>query len=367
MSSPAGRPARPGAPFEASTGPSSGIGAARAGSARYRARVRIHRDLAGWGVFFIVAGGVPLAVQTGLLDPAVLDRWWSFWPLILVGIGLGLIFTRTPLEILGGLLVSATFGLLAAGILTGGFGGIGEFPSGVCGPGGGGTPFPPRTGSFESDAAVRVEIDCGTVEVADDGRRHAGPSRASMTAASDRASRPTAQSLDVTSPDGDVGRFLGERDRWVVRLPTAHGLDLHLTVDAGEAVADLVDARLGVVEVELNAGPRHRQPAGRHRDRRDRRRGSTPARWASTCPPCRRPGRSRPTPAASGCALPRAWRSAWTPATASLSSQDFASAGLVEVDGAWETPGYDTAVTRIELQTEANAGSFSLNPPEGCS
>jgi hypothetical protein len=50
-----------------------------------------------------------------------------------------------------------------------------------------------------------------------------------------------------------------------------------------------------------------------------------------------------------------------------LSSQDFASAGLVQADGTWETPGYDTAVTRIELETQANAGSFSLNPPEGCS
>ena len=33
-----------------------------------------------------------------------------------------------------------------------------------------------------------------------------------------------------------------------------------------------------------------------------------------------------------------------------LSSQDFGSAGLVQVGDTWETPGYDTAVTRIELR-----------------
>ena len=50
-----------------------------------------------------------------------------------------------------------------------------------------------------------------------------------------------------------------------------------------------------------------------------------------------------------------------------LSSQDFGDAGLVEVGDVWETPGYDTAINRIELRTEANAGSFRLDPEEGCS
>src|SRR6185295_596144 len=134
-------------------------------AARYRASMRIHRDLAGWGVFFVVAGGVALAVQLGLIPSTVLDRWWSFWPLLLVGIGLGLLLTRTSLEMLGGLIVSGTLGLMAAGILTSGFGGIGDLPSGVCGSGGGGTPFEPHRGRFDGDASVRIELDCGTVQV----------------------------------------------------------------------------------------------------------------------------------------------------------------------------------------------------------
>ena len=342
-----------------------GSRAARAGSARYRARVRIHRDLVGWGIFFIVAGGIPLAVQTGLLDPAVLDRWWSYWPLILIGIGLGLIFTRTPIEMLGGLIVSGTLGLLAAGILTGGFGGIGDFPSTVCGPGGGGTAFPPRSGRFETDAAVRVEVDCGIVEV----RTTVGDTW-TVEGVDDSGVGPSVEadgeSLDVTPADGDVGSFLGERDRWVVRLPTANRLDLSLTVDAGEAVADLLDARLGVVEVDLNAGTAIinlrdvTEIAGIDV-------GINAGSLGIYLPAVSTTGSIEANAGSVRLCAPEGVALRLDTSDSALSSQDFASAGLVEVDGAWETPGYDTAVTRIELETQANAGSFSLNPPAGCS
>jgi hypothetical protein len=327
--------------------------------------VRIHRDLAGWGVFFIVAGGVPLAVQTGLVDPSVLDRWWSFWPLILVGVGLGLIFTRTPLEILGGLLVSGTLGLLAAGILTGGFGGIGEFPSSVCGPGGGGTPFAPRSGSFESDATVRVEVSCGTAEI-----RTTGGDTWTVEGVDEGGRGPNIEAdgptLDITPPDGDVGRFMGERDRWVVRLPTSRLLDVRLTVDAGEAVADLVDARLGTVEVELNAGTAIVNL--RDVSQIDRIEvGLNAGSLGLYLPSVSTTGSIEANAGSIRLCAPEGVALRLHTGDSVLSSQDFAAAGLVQVDGVWETPGYDTSVTRIELQTEANAGSFNLNPPEGCS
>jgi hypothetical protein len=49
-----------------------------------------------------------------------------------------------------------------------------------------------------------------------------------------------------------------------------------------------------------------------------------------------------------------------------ISSNDFDRAGLVEVDGGWETPGYDTADVRTELSVNANAGSISLDPTQPC-
>ncbi|HUP54543.1 MAG TPA: hypothetical protein VM408_03470 [Methylomirabilota bacterium] len=327
--------------------------------------MRMHRDLAGWGVFFIVAGGVPLAVQTGLLDPSVLDRWWSFWPLILVGVGLGLIFTRTPLEVLGGLLVSGTLGLLAAGILTGGFNGIGEFPSSVCGPGGNGTPFTPRSGTLQADASVRVEVSCGNAEI----RTTAGGTW-TVEGVDDGGRGPTIEAdgarLDISPPDADVGRFMGERDRWVVRLPTSTALDVHLTVDAGEAVADFIDARLGDIEVELNAGTATvnlRDAVEVERIQIGLNAGSLglylPA--VSTTGSIEANAGSIRLCAPEGVAL-----RLHTPDSA-LSSQDFGSAGLVQLGDTWETPGYDTAATRIELQTHTNVGSMRLDPAEGCS
>ena len=327
--------------------------------------MRIHRDLAGWGVFFVVAGGVALAVQLGLIPSTVLDRWWSFWPLLLVGIGLGLMLTRTSLEMLGGLIVSGTLGLMAAGILTSGFGGIGDLPSGVCGSGGGGTPFEPRSGRFDGDASVRIELDCGTVQV-----DTTGDDTWTVDGVDDAGSGPQveadAQSLQVAPPDRDFGTFVGERDRWVVRLPTANRLDLQLRVNAGSAVANLGGARLGVADVELNAGqatvdlrdsssvdePKIGLNAGTL--------GLYLPRVSTTGSIEANAGSVRMC-AAEGVAL------RLRTDDSVLSAYDFGSAGLVQNGDTWETPGYDTAVTRIELRIQANAGSIRLDPQEGCS
>lgn len=335
-----------------------------AAAARYRALVRIHRDLAGWGVFFFVAGALPLAVQTGLLAPGVFDRWWSFWPLILVGIGLGLIFTRTPLEVLGGLVVSGTLGLLAAGMLTSGFGGIGVLPSGVCGPGGGGTSFAPRTGSFESDASVIVEVDCGTVEISTtDGQDW------SVEGVDDDGRGPQVEAdgrnLEIKSPDGDVGRFLGERDRWVVRLPTTTRLDVDLRVDAGSVTADLAGSRLGIVNVELNAG----QATLDLRDavEIDELEASLNAGTLGlTLPAVSMSGSIEANAGSIRLCAPEGVALRLDASDSVLSSVDFGDAGLIQVGDVWETPGYDTALTRIDLRTSANAGSFQLDPAEGC-
>jgi len=266
---------------------------------------------------------------------------------------------------LGGFIVSATLGLFAAGILTGGFGGIGDFPSSVCGPGGAGTSFPPSTGRFETDAAVRVEVTCGTVEV----RTTDGDSwtvEGVDEAGVGPSVKADSETLEVTPPDDDVRRFLGEHDTWVVRLPTEHRLDLHLTVDAGEAVADLVSARLGVVDVELNAGTaviilQDATEVGGIDV------GINAGNLGLYLPAVSTTGSIQANAGSIRLCAPEGVALRLETGDSVLSSQDFEDAGLVQNGDAWETPGYDTAVTRIELQTEANAGSFSLNPPEGCS
>ena len=120
--------------------------------------MRVNRGLLGWGVFFIVAGAIPLLVQSGVLDPARVRHVWQLWPLILIGIGLGLILQRTRAAIVGGLVVAVTFGLLVGGWFAVGF--VPGSGFGACGIGGNdaGHPFPTQTGAL---AGVR--------------HRHAGP------------------------------------------------------------------------------------------------------------------------------------------------------------------------------------------------
>jgi hypothetical protein len=334
-------------------------------AARYRASVRIHRDLAGGGVFFVVAGAVPVAVQLGLVPSTVLDRWWSVWPVLLVGIGLGLVLTRTSLEMLGGLIVSGTLGLMAAGILTSGFGGLGDLPSGVCGPGGGGTPFAPSSGRFEGDASVQIELDCGTVQI-DTTSEDAWTVDGVDEAGRGPQVKADAQSLQVAPPDKDFGTFLGERDRWVVRLPSANGLDLQLRVNAGSAVANLGGARLSVADVELNAG--HATIDLRESSAVDELRiGLNAGALGLYLPRVSTTGSIEANAGSVRMCAPEGVALRLHTDDSVLSSYDFGSSGLVQSGDAWETPGYDTAVTRIELHIQANAGSIRLDPEEGCS
>ena len=49
-----------------------------------------------------------------------------------------------------------------------------------------------------------------------------------------------------------------------------------------------------------------------------------------------------------------------------LAGYDYGGQGLIQDGSTWTTPGFDRAAVRIELQTQANAGSFALNPEDGC-
>ena len=49
-----------------------------------------------------------------------------------------------------------------------------------------------------------------------------------------------------------------------------------------------------------------------------------------------------------------------------MASYDYADHGLAQDGSTWTSPGFDSAAQKIELTTEANAGSFALDPEEGC-
>jgi hypothetical protein len=49
-----------------------------------------------------------------------------------------------------------------------------------------------------------------------------------------------------------------------------------------------------------------------------------------------------------------------------IASYDYEDHGLVQDGSTWSTPGFDSAPVQIELETRANAGSFTLDPEDGC-
>jgi hypothetical protein len=326
--------------------------------------VRVNKDLLGWGVFFIVAGGVPLAVQTGVLAPTLLERWWSFWPLILVGIGLGLVFTKTPLEVLGGLLVSGTVGLLVGGALASGIGGLAGFPSGVCGSDQGGATFPVLSGQLGSEANVHVALDCGELDVGTavgDGWMIEG--FGDDTTAPHVDSSP--DELDITPADDGPTNLLNDNDQWFVTLPTTSLLDLDLKLNAGRLLVELEDARVAVVKVDVNAGQAIVDLRG-VAEIEGVEIGINAGELGIDLPEMSMTGSIEANAASVRLCAPRGVALRLHTGDSVLSSQDFGAAGLVQVGDVWETPGFDTAVTRIELRTEANAGSFRLDPEEGC-
>ncbi len=326
--------------------------------------MRIDRDLLGWGVFFLVAGGLPLAIQAGALPGTVLDRWWSAWPLILVGIGLGLVLRRTPLETLGGVLVAATFGVMAAGALGGGFGGVSGFPSGVCGPDEGGVPFPPQAGRFERDASISVELDCGEVII-----DMSGGDGWTLDGTDDDGSGPGIDAggdgLRI-EPRGEGPRnLLGERDAWHLGLPTGTRLDLDLGLNAGRMDVELPGASVGVVDLQLNAGQVRL-------DLRDVEAIEgvdlqlNAGQLDLTLPDQSMTGAIQANAGSIRICAPEGVALRLHTGDSVFASNDFAQGGLVQVGDVWESPDYDVAVTRIELRTEATAGSFQLDPEEGC-
>ena len=91
--------------------------------------MKLNRGRLNWGVFFIVLGAVPLAYHQGAVSLNALGDAWRLWPLVLVGIGLGFVLSRTPAYFVGGLVVAACLGLVLGSLFAVG-------PQLGCGPGG---------------------------------------------------------------------------------------------------------------------------------------------------------------------------------------------------------------------------------------
>lgn len=320
--------------------------------------MRIDTRLLGFGLFLVLAGAIPVAVREGYLPAESVDQLWRVWPLLLIGIGLGIILGRTAFGWLGGLIVAATFGLLVGAALSGGVDRV------ACGFGPddreiGGTPTS-RGGSLADGATVRLDFDCGPLKVG-----VAPGSEWSLTYWEDPGVAPrvqdSAERLRVESPSA---KFLGEVSRWDLTLPATPSLSVAVHANAGSAEVDLSAARLTTVEVDVNAGSFDLDLSGATVGRLSV--SVNAGSGALTLPAATFSGTiSVNAGSLSLCAPAETGLRIVT--SGALSSTDFAGSGLVLSGSTWESPDYATAATRIDLEISANAASVSLTRDGGCS
>ncbi len=325
--------------------------------------MHVNRTFLNWGVFFILLGAVPLGVQQGVLDSDIVVRSWQLWPLLIVGAGLGLLLRRTAASWVGGVIVAATFGLMFGGLIAAG----GNFASlaNSCGSSTG-QAFPAQGATLTGSSSVRLDFNCGDLSVA------VGPGTAwTVNGTSDGGRVPRVDqgdgSLRLRTPDASTGVFFGiggARNVWSATLPavTTQNLEVNLNagsgtltlggaslqqlsmaVNAGSVSADLTGATIGTIDATLNAG------SGSFTLPNASLTGSIQVNAGSTsiCVP-------------SGVALQLRMDDNLT------ASNNYSDQGLTRVGNTWQSPGYATATTRINLDTHANAGSFTLNPKDGC-
>jgi hypothetical protein len=326
--------------------------------------VHVRRGFLGWGVFLILAGAVPLAVRAGYLTDDQIGRLWTLWPLILIGIGIGLILGRTRFAFIGGLIVAATLGLMAGGLLSSG---VSTFSVGACGQDTGTVAFPASDGTFPSaGGSVDVQLDCGDLTVgvvAGNAWRIEGKDAKGTGPRID--STETSVSVRPTDSGTRPFSFLGGRDTWQVNLPDAAPLDLDLQVNAGQATIGLAGATVGEFGLDLNAGS-STVDLGSAKGVRSIDFTLNAGSLGLTLPNVSMTGEIHANAGAVKLCAPPGAALQLHAGENIIASYDYAGHGLVQSGSTWTTPGFDTAAVRIELRTEANAGSFVLDPEGGC-
>lgn len=322
--------------------------------------MRIDSRLIGFGVFFLVFGGVLLAARQGAIPEELVERAWQLWPVLLIGAGVSIVLDGRALGAVGGLVISATLGVMAAGLVAGG-----GFPLGRCGGDpAGSTAFPEQGGELASDSRVEIDFSCGDLTVESvDGSAWSLEGRSEGGAAPDVEQDGNELRLEPGSDRGFFG-ISEASPTWTVGLPTASRIDLDVGLNAGSGDVRLAGAVLEGVDVAVNAG-----------SLRIDMRGVASVGGFSAAANAGQLIVWLPDVDAEGSVAANAGSIAIcrpdgiglrVVTQGAISSNDFASRGLLQVGEAWETPDFGAADVQVRLEASANAGSLSLDPPDDC-
>jgi hypothetical protein len=327
--------------------------------------VRINRGLLGWGVFFIVVGVVPLAVQQGLVDEEVARRAWQLWPLILIGIGLGLVLRHTRAALVGGLVVSVTFGLMVGSALAVGFAPVGFGSCGIGSASGEGDPFPTQSGTLDPDARVSVDMSCGELAIG----ATAG-SGWTLSGSSEGGQAPeitgTGSRLTVRGNEHQGLTFL-HASKWSMTLPTGTVVRLDLSVNAGSTRANLGGMQVPDFDLSVNAGDAKvdlSEAVGTASVNASANAGSLSLSLPT--PQGTLTGDLSANAGSIKVCVPDGVALRIQSGNSPLGSYNFAGAGLTHDGDVWVRSRSASGSARIDLSVSANLGSITLNPEGGC-
>jgi hypothetical protein len=309
-----------------------------------------------WGVFLITTGAVVLAGQSAIVTDDLAGQLARLWPLVLVGLGVGLLLRRTRLSLAGGMLAAAMPGLVLGGAVVAG-------PRMVpdCGSGTPATAVT-RSGSFGDRSTVELRLDCGTLDV------HTAPGtgwQADLRGASGAIPSVDASGdrLAIRSVEQARWRVSGwGGDVIDVTLPTDTRIDLTAEVNAGRGVLDLAGARLGRLGLAVNAGELRADLSLASLDRLAVDVNAASA-WLSLPAGTDLSADLRVNAGALKVCAP-ADLGIRIHQDATLAATTYA--GLARHGETWETPGYALATHHADVTVSVNVGSVDVNPEGGC-
>jgi len=232
---------------------------------------------------------------------------------------------------------------------------------------GGGNPaaaFPPSTGSITPLSKVDVTVDCGTATITT-----VPGATWTLSGTGDPDRRPSVDagpgSLFISNGQIDFPSFGAARSDWHLQLPTDPDLLLSLELNAGDALLDLAGARLTGVSITANAGSLKvdlsRAASIQAVD------ATVNAGDVLVALPASSEGASITVNAGHlGLCLPPAI-GLRIDSSGALSSNNFASQGLIQDGDTWTSPSLAANGLQLYLQLTANAGTIELNPQGGCS
>ena len=316
--------------------------------------MRVDRGRLNWGVFFLVLGAVPLAYHQGAVS--FVGDAWRLWPLVLVGIGLAFILSRTRAYFVGGTVVAVTLGLIFGGVLATG-------PNVGCGGDGTGSSSASQSGSFGTSSTIELDLQCGSVNVftSTDQQWHVSTANSGGSAAQVSSS---ASSLRVGSAASSGWSFTRSKDDWQIALPSASRLDLTSTIDMGDARFSLGSLNLTSAVFTLNLGTLHVDLTGARVGNLN---VSTNlgAAFVTLDGASDLTGDLETNLGSLDLCVPEGL-GVQVRASDSLSSSDYSGGGLVQVGSFWQSPNYGSAAHNANITIGTSLGSVKLHPAGGC-